>query len=113
LIVGLIATFQSYPTLADIGLFHALLLLFPHLGPALRYPLVSAAVLAYSLALLPTFHYLWLYSGSGNSNFYYASTLVYGLGNGFLVADALWAHLKLEFGKEVDITREGIVVIQR
>jgi phosphatidylinositol glycan class U len=94
-----VATFQSYPTLADIGLFHALLLLFPHLGPALRY--------------LPTFHYLWLYSGSGNSNFYYASTLVYGLGNGFLVADALWAHLKLEFGKEVDITREGIVVIQR
>lgn len=54
----------------------------------------------YTLCLLPIFHHLWLYAGSGNSNFYYASTLVWALANGLGVIDTLGAGLKRQFLKE-------------
>ena len=54
----------------------------------------------YTIFLLPTFHHLWLYAGSGNSNFYYASTLVWALANGLGVMDTLSAALKRRFLKE-------------
>jgi len=51
----------------------------------------------YTILLLPTFHHLWLYAGSGNSNFYYASTLVWALANGLGLTDTLGAALKRRF----------------
>ena len=43
--------------------------------------------------LLPLFHHLWLGAGTGNANFYYAGTLVWGVAMGLGVADAVWAGL--------------------
>lgn len=37
-------------------------------------------------------------SGTGNANFFYASTLVFGLANGAVITDALGAGLKIGFG---------------
>ena len=129
LITGITATFKSYPSTADAAFFHTLLALYPELLPCklashsiepeliackdMRYPLLSSAALIYSICLLPTFSHLWLYAGSGNANFYYASTLVYSIATGALVADTLWAHLKRDFGKTTDIKHDDIVVIQR
>lgn len=51
-------------------------------------------VTLYALALLPSFHYLWLHEGSGNANFFYASTLVWTIGQGGLLVDWLTAYGK-------------------
>lgn len=49
--------------------------------------------------LLPLFHRLWLVGGTGNANFFYASTLVLGLANGAALVDALRAGLLIAAGK--------------
>lgn len=58
--------------------------------------------------LLPLFHHLWLATGTGNANFFYASTLVFGLANGQAVLDSLWAGLRIAMGEE----KEGVFVVQ-
>jgi phosphatidylinositol glycan class U len=63
----------------------------------MRYPLFTIMAHLYTILLLPTFHHLWLYAGSGNSNFYYASTLVWALASGLGVLDTLTAALKQKF----------------
>jgi hypothetical protein len=59
----------------------------------LRHPLLSVALQLYSVILLPILHSLWLESGTGNANFFYAATLVYSLGCGMAVVDILGAGL--------------------
>jgi phosphatidylinositol glycan class U len=140
---GIIATFKSYPSVGDIAFFHSLLALYPEIVPRthfvffvspsalplgypddhpathppssdMRHPLLSVALMFYSACLLPAFHHLWLYAGSGNSNFFYASTLVWGIANGLTIVDALWAYLKREFLRQSSLEgREGLVVVQK
>ena len=121
---GIIATFKPYTAVGDIGLFHALLALYPELvarasptpssaDPAdMRYPLFSLMLLVYAVALAPAFHYLWLYAGSGNANFFYASTLVMGLANGASTMDALWAWLRTGFVRDKDMSGDAVVIQQ-
>ena len=52
----------------------------------------------YSSSLLVLFHNLWLVQGTGNANFYYASTMVFGLANGFAILDCIKVGLRLAFG---------------
>jgi phosphatidylinositol glycan class U len=40
---------------------------------------------------MPALHYLWLTAGSGNANFFYATTLVWAFAGGSAVIDAMWA----------------------
>ena len=54
-------------------------------------------MLAYAALLGPAFLHLWMYAGSGNANFFYAITLVYNLAQIILVADGLYAMLKLDW----------------
>lgn len=58
--------------------------------------------------LLPLFHHLWMGQGTGNANFFYASTLVFGLGNGGAVMDALYAGLRVGYGEG----KEGYAIVQ-
>ncbi|KAL8277206.1 hypothetical protein RQP46_010379 [Phenoliferia psychrophenolica] len=74
LLVGIISIFKSYPSLGDFGIWHALLGTYSELSAHLPRPLLLLSLTLYALCLLPTFHHLWLYSGSGNANFFYAST---------------------------------------
>ncbi|KAE8233155.1 hypothetical protein CF326_g1811 [Tilletia indica] len=94
-LAGIFAVFQSYPTVGDAGLFWGLMSLHPTIFPYLRHPLVTTLLLTYATLLLPIFHTLWLgpgsRSGSGNANFFYAITLVWGLGGQAAVLDACWA----------------------
>lgn len=62
-----------------------------------RYTFIAASVLLYSTLLGPAFYHLWIYSGSGNANFFYAITLVWSLGLTILVGDTLYAVLRDEF----------------
>lgn len=93
LLSGAIATFKPYPSLADAGLFISFTALFPETYAYLRHPFPTALLHLHSSLLLPLFHHLWLGSGTGNANFFYASTLVWGIGMGLGVGDAIWAGL--------------------
>jgi GPI-anchor transamidase subunit U len=47
--------------------------------------------------LAPLFYDLWIYAGSGNSNFFYAITLVIGLSQVTLAIDFTFAYLRREW----------------
>jgi phosphatidylinositol glycan class U len=56
----------------------------------------------YASTLLPLFNNLWLGQGTGNSNFFYAATLVFGVANGAALLDAVWAGLTVPYGQQKD-----------
>ncbi|KAF8530385.1 PIG-U-domain-containing protein [Hysterangium stoloniferum] len=109
LLQGVFATFKAYPTLSDPGLFLSMFSIFPEVYPYLRNPIVTTLLHLHASLLLPLFHRLWLSQGTGNANFFYASTLVFGLANGFAVLDAIWAGLRIAFGT----VNDGVEMVQK
>ncbi|KAH8883641.1 GPI transamidase component-like protein [Thozetella sp. PMI_491] len=100
LLLGLFATFKPYPSISDTSLFLAMVPLYRHVFPLMRYTFVVAAVVMYATFLGPAFYHLWIYAGSGNANFFYAITLVWGLGQSLLVCDLTFAVLRDEWEVE-------------
>jgi phosphatidylinositol glycan class U len=81
----------------------------------LRHPLFSLTVHLYTSILLPLLHSLWLLSGTGNANFFYAATMVYGLNASLAVVDVLCAGIKLDIKRKIKGTAwddERWVIIQ-
>jgi phosphatidylinositol glycan class U len=103
-LVGVFSTWKSYPTLGDTALWAGLLGCFrdvtksePRSDTAdtdLRHPLFILTVSLYTLILLPLLHSLWLLTGTGNANFFYAATMVHGLNSSLAVVDILTAALR-------------------
>ncbi|XP_006460726.1 hypothetical protein AGABI2DRAFT_203888 [Agaricus bisporus var. bisporus H97] len=108
LLLGVLGTFKAYPTLSDPGLFLSALSLFPEVYPYLRHQMVTALLHLHAALLMPLFNYLWLSTGTGNANFFYASTLVFACANGAALIDAIWAGLRIAIGEE----KEGYMVVQ-
>ncbi|KAK0213150.1 PIG-U-domain-containing protein [Desarmillaria ectypa] len=109
LLVGVLGIFKAYPTLSDPGLFLSMISLFPEIYPYFRHPIVTSLLHLHAAMLLPLFHKLWLAQGTGNANFFYASTLVFACANGAALVDCIWAGLRIAIGEEVDgytITQE-------
>ncbi|KAL2429288.1 Phosphatidylinositol glycan anchor biosynthesis class U protein [Exophiala dermatitidis] len=96
-LLGLFAIFKPYPSISDVSLYLGFLPMYSHILPLTRYTFIAASVLLYSTLLGPAFYHLWIYSGSGNANFFYAITLVWSLGLTILVGDTLYAVLRDEF----------------
>ncbi|PCH40240.1 PIG-U-domain-containing protein [Wolfiporia cocos MD-104 SS10] len=108
LLLGVLALFKPYPTLSDPGLFLSMLSLFPETFAYLRHPMVTALLHLHAALLLPLFHHLWLIQGTGNANFFYASTLVFGMANGAALLDSMWAGLRIAIGE----LKEDFEVVQ-
>ncbi|KAK4100755.1 PIG-U-domain-containing protein [Parathielavia hyrcaniae] len=100
LLMGIFGIFKPYPSISDTSLFLALVPLYRHVFPLMRYTFVIAAVILYASFLGPAFYHLWIYAGSGNANFFYAITLVWGLGQSLLVCDLMFAVLRDEWEVE-------------
>lgn len=100
ILVGIFAIFKPYPSIADTTLFLAMVPLFRHVFPLMRYTFFAASTILYSTFLGPAFYYLWIYAGSGNANFFYAITLVWSLGQSLLVSDLTFAILRDEWEVE-------------
>lgn len=100
ILLGIFAIFKPYPSISDTSLFLALLPLYRHVFPLMRYSFLAISTVLYATLLGPAFYYLWIYAGSGNANFFYAITLVWSLGLSILVADALFAVLRDEWEVE-------------
>ncbi|EPQ62783.1 GPI transamidase subunit [Blumeria graminis f. sp. tritici 96224] len=99
-LLGIFAIFKPYPSISDTSLFLAMLPLYRHVFPLMRYTFLGFSTILYATLLGPSFYYLWIYAGSGNANFFYAITLVWGLGLSILVADSLFAVLRDEWEVE-------------
>lgn len=120
LLLGVLGTFKAYPTLADPGIFFSMVSIFPEIYPCklclaftqflfliaifvdLRHPIVTVLLHLHAFLLMPLFHHIWLTQGTGNANFFYASTLVFGCANGAAVVDCLWAGLRIAIGETRD-----------
>lgn len=100
ILLGVFAIFKPYPSISDMSLFLAMLPLYRHVFPLMRYTFLALSTVLYATFLGPAFYYLWIYAGSGNANFFYAITLVWSLGLSVLVADALFAVLRDEWEVE-------------
>lgn len=100
LLLGIFGIFKPYPSISDTSLFLALVPLYRHVFPLMRYTFVSASTILYSTCLGPAFYHLWIYAGSGNANFFYAITLVWSLGQSLLICDLTFAALRDEWEVE-------------
>ncbi|EGO00346.1 hypothetical protein SERLA73DRAFT_52780 [Serpula lacrymans var. lacrymans S7.3] len=108
LLTGVLGTFKAYLTLSDPGLFLSMMPLFPEIYPYLAHPIVTGLLHLHASLLLPLFHHLWISQGTGNANFFYASTLVFGMANGAALVDCTWAGLRIAIGRN----KEGYEVVQ-
>ncbi|WVN88430.1 uncharacterized protein L203_103640 [Cryptococcus depauperatus CBS 7841] len=99
---GVFVTWKSYPSLGDMSLWAGLLSCFPEILANLRHPLFSLTVNLYTSILLPLLHSLWLLTGTGNANFFYAATMVYGLNASLTVVDVVGAVLRADVKKAVE-----------
>lgn len=77
----------------------------------MRHPLFTLAVYLYTFILLPLLHSLWLVTGTGNANFFYAATMVHGLNSALAVVDVLTAVLRSKI-KEVVPWKEEYRAVQ-
>ncbi|KLT45415.1 PIG-U-domain-containing protein [Cutaneotrichosporon oleaginosum] len=101
ILVGAMATWKSYPTLGDMALWAGLLSCYPDYVSNLNHPLFSLTVHLYTAILLPLLHTLWLLTGAGNANFFYAATMVYGLNATLAIADVLGAMISLDTKRQL------------
>ncbi|TFK74295.1 PIG-U-domain-containing protein [Pluteus cervinus] len=107
-LIGITNISKAYPTLADPGVFLTMISIFPELYPYFQHPIVTTLLHLHASLLLPLFHQLWLVQGTGNANFFYASTLVLACANGAALRDCIWAGLRIALGPE----KEGYIVVQ-
>ncbi|KAF9059205.1 GPI transamidase subunit PIG-U [Rhodocollybia butyracea] len=99
ILIGILATLKPYPTLSDHGLFVGMWVVMSEVHPYLRHPLPTLLTLLHSSLLQPLFAHLWLTHGTGNANFYYASTLVGACAGGLGIVDSIWAGLRIAVEK--------------
>ena len=78
LLLSLITVFRSYPSVAELALQMTLLTFLLTELSKLSYKLFLFTTLCFLAILAYIFHYIWLYSGTGNANFYFAICIVLG-----------------------------------
>lgn len=106
-LVGVLAVFKPYPEASDLGLYLTLLVANKPIFDLLEYKVVEIIGLVYVSVLARTFYYLWIYMGSGNSNFYFAITLVYASVMAILFSDSTWCAIRYGYdgGKSANLTQ--------
>lgn len=97
LLCYIIATFKSYPSVADAGLCLCFLPVWSHTFEHLRSPLITSVMLLVSSILCPIMWHLWIQAGTANANFYFATTLTYTTSHVLILTDLLIAYLKYDY----------------
>ncbi|XP_023580940.1 phosphatidylinositol glycan anchor biosynthesis class U protein isoform X1 [Trichechus manatus latirostris] len=78
--IAVISIFKSYPTVGDVALYMAFFPVWNHLYRFLRNIFVLTCIIIVCSLLFPVLWHLWIYAGSANSNFFYAITLTFNVG---------------------------------
>jgi phosphatidylinositol glycan class U len=96
-LVAAMAIFKAYPSVADISLHVSMLPLFVHKLRELHYGFVIGCGFVYITVLAPIIWRMWIFTGTGNANFYYGLNLALAVLQILLVTDSLSAILKRDF----------------
>jgi GPI-anchor transamidase subunit U len=84
---------KPYPTLSDVALSLTFLPTIAYLIPYLPHSVAMSATFLFSFFAFPINYYWWIYQGSGNANFYYATTLISNISQGILALFMVRAQL--------------------
>uniref|UniRef100_A0A8C0QVI8 Phosphatidylinositol glycan anchor biosynthesis class U n=1 Tax=Canis lupus dingo TaxID=286419 RepID=A0A8C0QVI8_CANLU len=95
--IAIISIFKSYPTVGDVALYMAFFPVWNHLYRFLRNIFVLTCIIIVCSLLFPVLWHLWIYAGSANSNFFYAITLTFNVGQILLISDYFYAFLRREY----------------
>uniref|UniRef100_A0A4X1T4E4 Phosphatidylinositol glycan anchor biosynthesis class U n=4 Tax=Sus scrofa TaxID=9823 RepID=A0A4X1T4E4_PIG len=95
--IAIISIFKSYPTVGDVALYMAFFPVWNHLYRFLRNIFVLTCIIIACSLLFPVLWHLWIYAGSANSNFFYAITLTFNVGQILLISDYFYAFLRREY----------------
>jgi GPI-anchor transamidase subunit U len=95
--LAIICAFKAYPAAGDIALYLGLIPLFVHLLTEVSYAIFLSIVWIYVMFLLPVMWRMWVWTGTGNANFYYALNLVIALAQSMLIVDVMSSVLKRDF----------------
>ncbi|EPY78261.1 phosphatidylinositol glycan anchor biosynthesis class U protein isoform 1 [Camelus ferus] len=95
--IAIISIFKSYPTVGDVALYMAFFPVWNHLYRFLRNIFILACIIIVCSLLFPVLWHLWIYAGSANSNFFYAITLTFNIGQILLISDYFYAFLRREY----------------
>lgn len=96
LTLGIMAVFKSYPSIGDAALYMPLMVIFHASLVDMRRLFVLAQVFLFVSLLAPLFWDMWIVTGVGNANFYYALTLAYGVAQVMILAEALLAVMRAD-----------------
>lgn len=100
ILVCLISIFKSYPSYSDVGLVLSLLPLWRYAFQYMRNSFVVTCMYICTTVFGPILYHLWIYAGSANANFYFATSLAFSTAQIFLVTDLLYGFLRREYDLE-------------
>jgi phosphatidylinositol glycan class U len=95
--IGHVVVLSSYPSYAEAAILLALYPMFPKLLRYSRYTLIGFASIVSSFVLSPIMWRMWMITGSGNANFYFAIIIVYVVALSFLIVDIMYNYARFEF----------------
>ena len=94
------SVFKSYPTISDTSLWLPFLMMHSNWFKYATYLFYCSSAIFSCLILGPLMYNDWVYSGSGNANFFYAITLVWNLAQVILATDLVYGMLRREFERD-------------
>jgi phosphatidylinositol glycan class U len=104
--LGHVTVLSSYPSYAEATVLLALYPMFPKLLRYSRYTLIGFGSIVASFVLSPIMWRMWMITGSGNANFYFAIIIVYVVALSFLIVDIMYNYARFEFSEQC--AKEGI-----
>ncbi|KAJ3177638.1 hypothetical protein HDU87_004391 [Geranomyces variabilis] len=111
---AIMAIFKPYPSVGDTALYLAFFAMHQELFKYMRNNYLVFAAMLFATVLGPLFHYLWVYAGSGNANFYFAITLVFGLARIILLTDTGHALVLREWERlHPDLRRRRVEIVHK
>ncbi|KAJ3159262.1 hypothetical protein HDU86_001865 [Geranomyces michiganensis] len=111
---AIMAIFKPYSSVGDTALYLAFFAMHQELYKYMRNNYLVFAAMVFATVLGPLFHYLWVYAGSGNANFYFAITLVFGLARILLLTDTGHALVLREWERaHPDLRRRRVETVHR
>lgn len=107
-----VAIFSSYPSYAETALYLPLLFAFFDLHKFIRYGLFFGGTIATTFFLIPIMWRMWVVTGTGNVNFFFAIVWVFNLAQIFIFADMVSAYLKSKFVNKLEDYEKNIKSIK-
>ncbi|KAL6451317.1 GAB1 GPI transamidase component GAB1 [Candida maltosa Xu316] len=89
---------KSYPIIGDLGFALSLVPMFKDtVIKHCKFMYIIGLTLLISLILSPIFYYIWIVLGTGNANFFYSISLIWGGLHILILMDLVWSQLSIDY----------------